>query len=108
MNIFQELKLDLINWSKFCIRLISKKGISMFAFCVAIVTGFVYFYLWDSKAVLAICSIATIILLFKIGMFFQDLVCNCFKAIQSKIRQRKLRNSPYHITISDKPIKRKF
>lgn len=102
MNIFQELKLDLINWSKFCIRLISKKGISMFAFCVAIVTGPTYFYLWDSKIILSIFLVSTIILLFKIGMFFQDLVCNCFKAIQNKIRQRKLRNSSYHISLSNK------
>ena len=98
---FKEIKIG--NWLNLFIRLINKKGMLMFAFCVALVTGFTYFYLWDSKAILAICAISTIMLLFKIGMFFQDLVCNCFKAIQDKIRQRKLRNSPYHITISDKP-----
>lgn len=103
MNIFQELKLDLINWSKFCIRLISKKGISMFAFCVAIVTGPTYFYLWDSKIILSIFLVSTIILLFKIGMFIQDSICELFKSLRAKIRRRKAKNEPYHINVSDKP-----
>jgi hypothetical protein len=102
MNIFKELKIDLIRWTKFCIRLLNKKGVDMFAFCVAVVTGLAYFYLWNSKALLAIFLFSIIIYLFKLCMFLKDCITKFVDGIKVK---RKRKSSPYCLVISDKPFK---
>lgn len=104
INIFKEFKIDLIRWTKYCIRIFNKKGVDMFAFCVAVVTGLAYFYLWDTKVLLAIFLFSSIIYLFKVFRFSQDCIT---KFINNLILKQKRKSTPYHLIISDKPLNKR-
>ena len=97
INLIKEVKVNLLEWTQFCAKVLKRKVFMLFTFSVTLVSGLLYFYVKDYTFFLIVFSISASVFLTMLLLFISDIPKN----IKARFENKKSINKSINVTIGE-------